>query len=202
MFVDADHVALLLALAGWSVYVPPSIIDPAEIPPFTQPPISEFAQGLFEAQQNLSQPLLAARAHYRSVFYQTRPLGWRSVALSPTELRLAQYLTTRQARDEARERNPAFRAKRIALGEAECAAVAIERGWTLWSDDNSIVELVRTLYPTCHVERLCGLVVRAVDERLIECDRAQHLYNEVFKRHLNLWSKLGLECEDDNAICR
>ena len=202
MFVDANHVALLLALAGGSVYVPPSVLDPTEMPPYTHLPISEFAKGLYEAQQDLSQPLLAARAQYRSGFYQNQPVGWwRPVALSSAEFQLAHYLTTRSARDEARRRSAALRTKRIAVGEAECAAVAIERGWTLWSDDNSIVELVRTLYPQCHIERLCGLLVRAVDEGLIECDAACDLYNQVFKGQLNLWTRLVMRCEAGRAIC-
>lgn len=203
MFVDSGNTKLLSALAGGSIIVPPTVLDPTDIPPFASPPISEFATGLYAAQQDPSRALLATRARNRAAFVRSRARGvWRPVELSPSEFRLAHYLTTRDARDDARRQNPQFKAKRIAFGEAECAAVAINRGWTLWTDDQSIVELVRTLHPNCQVERLCGLLVRATREELIPCNAARHLYNDIFKGQLNLWSTLELHCNGNAAECR
>lgn len=203
MFVDADAVPLLLALAGGSIYVTPSILDPGERPPFSQPPIAEFAKGLFEAQQRLHDPHLAARAQRRTAFYAAGARdAWRPVTLATAELQLAQELRSPIARTKARAADPSYRAKRVDPGEAECAAVAITRGWTLWSDDHAIVGLVRALYPGVRVERLCGLLVRAVNEGLATCAEAQRLYNNVFKGQLNLWSPLTLVCADGQAVCR
>lgn len=203
MFVDADYATLLLSLAAGSVYLTPSIVDSHEHPPFVDPPVSEFSKGLYEAQQDLGDPFMARRAQRRTAFYAAQAVGlWYPVDLSETELGLAGMLTSREIRDAARQMDPTFKTLRIDPGEAECAAVAIERGWTLWSDDHAIVTLVRTLYPQCRVERLCGLLVRAVDEGLIDCAEAQYLYNHVFKGELNLWSKLSLDCVDQMAICR
>lgn len=47
MFVDADRAALLSDLAGGRLFVSPSIFDPAEAPPYSVQPTSEFAQGAF-----------------------------------------------------------------------------------------------------------------------------------------------------------
>jgi len=200
MFIDAGRADLLAALAGGRVYLTPSILDPEEQPPFAQPPIAEFAKGVWHAQQDLGQAISARRVQRRVAYYQGG--AWHPVALSAAELQRAAYLASRAARDAARAVNPAFKAKRVDPGEAECAAVAIERGWELWSDDGGIVALMRTLHPHLHVERLCGLLVRAVRAGLIPCTEAQHLYNAVFKEDLGLWTMLSLDCEAGNAICR
>jgi hypothetical protein len=203
MFVDAGAAALLPALAAGSVAVTPSILDPVERPPFRRPPIAEFAKGLYEAQQRQHDPLMAARAQRRTAFYAADAAGaWRPVSLSEDELRLAQELRTADTRAKARAVAPDYRARRVDPGEAECAAVAIARAWTLWSDDQAIVGLVRALYPDVRVERLCGLLVRAVAEGLIACPDARRLYNDVFKGELNLWSPLTIHCEADRAECR
>jgi hypothetical protein len=202
MFVDAAQVDLLRALAGGQVVLTPSILDPTEAPPFTGRPLSEFARGLYDAEQNLGKPLLARRAQRRTVFVGAGGTIWQPVALSVGEVRLARYLASPAARQAARTIDPTFRALRIDPGEAECAAVAISRGWRLWSDDQAIVTLVRTLHPHCVVERLCGLLVRGVDEGIIACPDAAHLYNAVFKGELRLWSRLTLRCEGGNAICK
>lgn len=200
MFVDAGQATLLAALAGGGMYVTPSILDPLELPPFAGRPRAEFAKGLFEAQRDLAQPLLARRAQWRTAFYQGG--GWQPVVLSARELRRAQYLASPAARAAARGLNSSFKAKRVDLGEAECAAVALERGWDLWSDDGGIVELVRTLHPSVRVERLCGLLLRAVGVGLIACEEARYLYNIVFKGELGLWTALTLHCDDGVATCK
>ncbi len=202
MLVDAGQSTLLADLARGRLFVTPGILDPHETPPFDQPPVSEFAKGLYEAQQNLGNPLLARRAQRRTAYYgRAAAASWQPVTLSAAELQLAQELTEKTARDTARAIDPLFRARRLDPGEAECAAVAIMRGWTLWSDDHAIVTLVRTLYPTCTVERLCGLLVRAVSEGLIVCEAAETLYNTTFRRELRLWTTLTLQCERGVASC-
>jgi len=203
MFVDADRSDLLHALAGGSIYVTPTIVDPLELPPFANPPLSEFARGLAQAEQNLDEPLSARRLRLRTQFYAAQANGlWTPIELSEDELRFAHTLTSTSVRAQVGQKDPTFKSRRVDPGEAECAAVAITRGWTLWSDDQAIVSLVRALHPLCNVERLCGLLVRAVAEGLIDCPNAAHLYNQVFKGELSLWSKLSLHCDRGVATCR
>jgi hypothetical protein len=195
MFVDADRVSLLSALAGGSVYVTPSIIDPAETPPFVRQPIAEFAKGIFVAQHNLSNPLLAQRVTRRTAFYQSIGAAWTPVNLDIAELRQARHFASPAARSAARQINPALKIRRVSAGEAEAAAVAVNRGWTLWSDDAAIINLLGALYPGYPVERISGLVIRATHEGLLGCEEAAGLYNEVFKRQLGLWTTRTLVCE-------
>jgi len=178
MFVDAGRADLLAALAVGRIYLTPSILDPAEQPPFVRPPIAEFAKGVWHAQQDLGRAISARRVQRRVAYYQSG--AWHPVALSVAELQRAAYLASRAARDAARAANPAFKAKRVDPGEAECAAVAIERGWELWSDDGGIVALMRTLHPHLRVERLCGLLIRAVRAGLIPCTEAEASHSRSF----------------------
>ena len=182
MFVDAGEIDLLYDLAEGEAYVTPSILDPGEQPPFTRRPKSEFGRGLWEAQRTPGESLMDQRVDRRTAFYRGQARGlWQPAALTEDDLRLADALTARSTRDEARAVDPDYRARRVDPGEAECAAVAINRGWALWSDDSGIVGLVRALHPDCVVERLCGLLVRAVDEDRLPCEEAAHLYNVVLR---------------------
>jgi len=194
MFVDAGRVQLLSALAGGSVFVTPTVLDPNEIPPFSCQPLSEFARGLFHAQSKQGQALYAQRVQRRTAFITTATSPCKSVQMSVTELQQAQYLTSPAARGQAKQVDPNVRIKRISLGEAECAAVAVTRGWVLWSDDNAIIGLVNTLYPGHPVERISDMLARAVDEGFIACQDAADLYNHVFHGSLNLWTTLSARC--------
>ncbi|GIW31498.1 MAG: hypothetical protein KatS3mg071_1672 [Meiothermus sp.] len=64
-------------------------------------------------------------------------------------------------------------------GEAEAAAIAITRGWTLLADDQAICDLLRCLYPQVPVLRTCALLELAVRAGHISCKKAAHLFNEV-----------------------
>lgn len=200
MFVDADRVPLLSALAEGGIYVPPSILDPSESPPFSHPPIAEFAKGLFSAQQDLANPLLANRANRRTAYY--RAGTWQPVTLAQQELQLASHFASPAARVAARAANPTFRAKRVDAGEAECAAVAVARNWTLWTDDGGIIALLNTLQPQVNIERIADLLIRAVQQGLLPCIEAAALYNATFKGTLGLWSKISLDCQQGLLIER
>ncbi|MGY2896784.1 hypothetical protein [Deinococcus sp. UYEF24] len=200
MFVDGDQLPLLSALAGGSVFVTPSILNPDERPPFTRDPTSEFARGLYAAQQDLKQVRYALRAYRRSAFYQDDL--WQPLELTRPELELARYLSSREARDQARKQDPQFKAKSVSAADAECAAVAITRGCELWSDDGGIVTLVRTLYPKQPVVRLCALLARAVNEGQLNFEAALDVYERIFKGELLLWSTVSLAQIDGLALCR
>jgi predicted nucleic acid-binding protein len=200
MFVDAGQAQLLSDLASAGLNITPTILEPEECPPFSNPPTSEFAKGIYEAQSNRVAGIDDQRIQLRTAFIQSN--SWQPVDLLDEELKLAYYLQSRQARDVARARASGFRYKRIHPGEAECAAVAINRGWELWTDDGGIVGLVRALYPDCQVVRTCALLVRAVQRGLIPCADAAHLYNTVFRVQLGLRTSVSLRCDGEQATCR
>ncbi len=200
MFVDADQVPLLAALAGGSLFVPPSIIDPQENPPFTQQPLAEFAKGAFYFQQRLGQPLDAVRLNRRIAFYLSVNRHWQPLSLSSAELQMAAALADPTTWTRAEEADPTVRIKKVSRGEAECAAVAVTRGWTLWSDDAAIIDLLAVLHPGHPVERISDLVVRAVRQGLIDCEDAVHLHNNVFKGTLGLWTTRTLGCKADQIV--
>ncbi|MGH2530925.1 MAG: hypothetical protein ACRDJW_01345 [Thermomicrobiales bacterium] len=202
MFVDADQVPLLSALAGGPIFVPPTIIDPEEIPPFGQQPTAEFAKGAFYLQQRLGRPLDAVRFQRRVAFYLDVNSRWRLVELSHAELRRTDELMDPTTWRQAGATDPSIRVKKIGRGEAECAAVAIARGWTLWSDDAAIVNLLAALHPGHPVERISDLLARAVREGLIACDTAADLYNTIFKETLGLWTRLALHCRDGQLVAQ
>jgi hypothetical protein len=202
MFVDAGRASLLSDLAGGRLYVTPSVIDPDETPPFVRQPIAEFAKGVFAAQRDLSRRVHAKRIERRTAFYQAVGMAWQPVSLSYPELVRARYFASPAARLDARRANPALRVTRTSAGEAECAAVAVTRGWTLWSDDTTIVNLLAALHPGHPVERISHLLMRAVREGLLPCQEAADLYNDVFKRMLGLWTSLTLACDDDSVVVR
>lgn len=202
MFVDAGRAPLLSALAGGSLYVTPSVIDPAEVPPFVRQPVAEFAKGIFVAQRDLSYSLHATRVQYRTAFYQSVDTAWHPVILSRSELQQTRFLTSPAARLAARQTDPTLKVRRIGAGEAESAAVAVNRGWTLWSDDAAIVNVLATLHPGHPVERISDLIIRAAAEELIGCNEAASLYNDVFRDTLGLWTTRTLVCLDGRVIIR
>jgi hypothetical protein len=202
MFVDADHAALLPALASGRLFVTPSVINPAEAPPFSQTPQAEFARGAFSLQERQGHPLAAARFHRRTAFYLDVGHAWTPAVPSLAELLIQETIASPATWEAAEASDPARRVKRIGRGEAETAAVAITRGWTLWSDDAAIINLLAALHPGHPVERISDLVVRAAREELLGCDEAAALYNEVFRDTLGLWTTRTLACENDDVIVR
>lgn len=202
MFVDADRLPLLTALASGGLFVPPSIVDPDERPPFARQPIAEFARGAFYFQERLGFPRDAVRLSRRTAFYLAADSGWRSAALSLDELRLAASFVEPATWRQAETANSAVRIKKLDRGEAECAAVAVTRGWRLWSDDAAVVGLLAALYPDQPVERISDLLARAVTERLIPCVDAADLYNDGFKATLRLWTRLTAVCVPAGLVFR
>jgi hypothetical protein len=202
MFVDAGHAALLPALAAGRLFVTPSVIDPDEMPPFLTQPAAEFARGAFYFQERQGDPLAAVRLYRRTAFYLDAGTAWTPATLSIEELHQVEVLTAPAARAAAAALDPARRIKRVDRGEAECASVAITRGWTLWSDDAAIINLLASLHPGHPVERISDLVVRAAREGLLGCQEAAQLYNDLFVWQLGLYSKILLRCHDNQVLVR
>jgi hypothetical protein len=200
-FVDADAVSLLLVLAGGRVFVTPSIIEPLETPPFFQQPIAEFARGIFAAQRDLSRSHHATRVQRRTAFYQAVGTAWVPVVLSPAELQQARFFAARGLQ-QAKAIDPAIRSKRVDGGEAECAAVAVMRGWTLWTDDSAIIAVLAALHPGHRIERISDLLVRGVKQGLLTCRDAASLYNDIFVKQLGLYSKVSIHCQGADIVVR
>jgi hypothetical protein len=196
MFVDSGQAALLPALAGGALFVPPSIIDPDETPPFPAQPMAEFARGAFYLQERQGQPLAAVRFHRRTAFYLDIQTAWRPAVLSIAELHQADAFTTPTTWERAHVVDPSRRITRISRGEAECAAMAVTRGWTLWTDDSAILNLLAILHPDQPVERISDLLIRAAREGWIGCEEAADLYNEVFRTTFGLWTTYVLVCDN------
>lgn len=200
MFVDADQTPLLSALAGGQVFVPPTIIDPYDVPPFARQPTAEFAKGAFYLQQRLAHPVDAVRFQRRMAFYLDTGTAWQPVVLSLQELQRVDELLDPTLWQRATGGTRSRRVNRVARGEAECAAVALARGWTLRSDDAAIIDLLAALSPRHPVERISDLLARAVHEGLLGCREGVDLYNRVFKGMLGLWTTRTLHCQNDQIV--
>lgn len=194
MFVDADRAALLSDLAGSRLFVSPSIFDPAESPPYAAQPTSEFARGAFYLQGRLGEPLAAVRLHRRTAFASDVGTTWQPVALSHDELRQVETLVSPATWQHAEALDPSRRIKRVSRGEAECAAVALRRGWSIWTDDTAIIALLTVLYPEQRIERISDLLIRAARSGLLGCHEAADLYNDVFNATLRRWTTYSLVC--------
>jgi hypothetical protein len=142
------------------------------------------------------------RLHRRTAFYLDVDAVWTPATLSAEELHQATLFATPATRAAAEARDPTRRIKRVGRGETECAAVAIARGWTLWSDDAAILDLLAGLHPAQPVERISDLLVRATRESLLGCHEAAALYNDVFRDTLGLWTTRTLACDDGEVVVR
>lgn len=202
MFVDAGYTQLLTDLAAGNLIITPAIINPAETPPYASHPMAEFAAGTFLFQQRLGNPLDEVRFSRRAAYYLDINLGWNPAALSIEEIKQQEMLSSGAIWEDSRVSHSGRRNARIGRGEAECAAVAISRGLTLWSDDAAIVSLLAVLHPDHPVERISDLVIRAAREEHLSCQEAADLYNDIFKQRLGLWSNLTLVCRNGQVTIR
>lgn len=97
--------------------------------------------------------------------------------MTDAERELALSLTDKQVWDNLK--NPVKKRKRgLDPGEAECVAVAISRKWTLLSDDQAAVDVVKGLGQPVEVIRTCQLLVKAVIAQIIDCANAKTLFND------------------------
>jgi len=177
-FVDADRGDLLYRYCGGPVLVSPSVIEPTEHPPFTQPPTSEFNVIVYKAQLAALRrerredtepidPLLERRAHRRLAFLRHQGILWDTVEISEEHAR----------RRFALQRDPQFKRLKRRQADAECLALAEAHGWTLLTDDQPVVDAAAVLgVPTL---RTCALLVEMVRAGLLTGEDAEQLFNRV-----------------------
>jgi hypothetical protein len=127
MFVDAGRAALLSELAAGQVFVPPSILDPQETPPFAQQPVAEFGRGALYLQQRLRMPFEALRFHRRTAFYLDAGTVWQPVVLSVDELRQTDDLVNPATWARATASDDSVRIKKIDRGESPWRSRGIGR---------------------------------------------------------------------------
>jgi predicted nucleic acid-binding protein len=180
-FVHTGYAALLDRLLGEPVRLSPAVLDAQEVvlpDLFSKRPASEFLAPLYMSR-------LPGYSDYRkpAPYIQSFALSvgdlWEPVHPTEEELALAAYFRSKEVRDELCRRYPEIRRARtkVAMGEAETAAVAVSRGWTFLTEDQAAVELVRCLYPNVPVLRTCGLLLRAVELGYVACEEAANLFN-------------------------
>jgi len=103
------------------------------------------------------------------------------VEMDENELGLAARL---QSRDGASEFS-----LRVALGpgEAACVAIALERKWTIATDDEDALKVLDLMHGgrTYPYERIRRLLIRAANEKLITVDEANEIHAEM--RALGFW---------------
>ncbi len=201
MFVDSGRAALLAALGGGNIQLSPSIVDSSEWPLTAGvEPQSEFVKGMARfARIGDSDHLM--RLAERQRFLRTAAGLWVPVAPTLEELRLADDLTSREERERAKAIDRTLKIARVDPGEAECAAIAITRSISFWSDDSGMVPLLRALYPQVAVWRTCALLAEAVNQDLLSYPEALELYEGVFKGELGLRSKAVLQRVRKKAVC-
>jgi hypothetical protein len=210
-FVHAGAADLLTAITQGHLYLPPAILDPAEV----QEPLSTWES--FVPRSEVLRPLHRARElerqheklpepgqvsddlrHYRRIAPHleafARRLGerWLPAEPTPDESRLAASLASKNVRQPARAKCPQLKGRvELDAGEAEVAAVAVKRGWTMLIDDQAAVQLVNCLYPQVPIFRTCGLLRHAVERGLLPCADAADLFNHVISEELGFYARAG-----------
>lgn len=180
-FIHTGYSALLDRLLGEPVRLSPAVLDTQEcvLPDlFSRRPASEFLAPLYMSRLPGYSDYTRPASYIQSFALKAGDL-WEPAHPTEEELALAAYFRSNEARDELRRRCPEIRRERtkLAMGEAETAAVAISRRWTFLTEDQAAVELVRCLYPDVPVLRTCGLLLHAVERGHIACKEAAHLFN-------------------------
>lgn len=113
---------------------------------------------------------------------------WESVVPTFEELKLAARFRNKRIREDVREKLPGIKHRRLELGvgQAEAASVAVTRGWTLLTDDQAAVDLLRALFPCTPTIQTCCLLSYAVGHGLISGAVASEVFNKQIVHGLGL----------------
>ena len=183
-FVAVGEFELLRQLLGGRVHVPRAVFDPDEPEDIAEEAASELRRGLRLHQR---------RANDRGVGKELRE---RSARALPHFKRLAEHasrgeivaleLSPAEMRFYAKLRDKQFVAKhgRIAglgHGEAAALAIALERDYSLATDDQDAITVAQALSPNMGIQRIRGLLIRADDEGLIDKKQAQSIHTAIVR---------------------
>ena len=183
-FVKAGAADLLHALLESPVHLSPTVLDPYEAS--QSRPWSELQPTSELLKDWESTPWISRFACKQNEL-------WLPVELQNTELTQANYFGSRAVRDDVRARFPTLERGRVQLdaGEAEAAAIAINRKWTLLVDDQAAVNLLRHLHPDIPTIRTGELLVYAAQIEEISCSEAAELFNTVIVGKLGFYAHRG-----------
>ena len=170
-FVDAGLAPLLFGMVGGPIYIPPSILDPMELPPYSSLPKPEFAKGLFKAQLKLGDVRMARRYYHRIDFIKQLGVLWQPAFLN--------FVTSRR-RFEIEQMSAQLNPQ-----DAESLAFAELNSWVLLTDDGPLASLAGHL--GVHVLRTCGLLKLAVKNGLIGCSAAADSFNRVMVEEMGFY---------------
>ncbi len=210
-FVHSGKSFLLGRILGSPVHVSPSVIDVDQLP------LRRFsARELPDPRCDFLQPIYMStvagyhhygkRGSYASSFLADRGKLWEHAMPTAEEVTLANRLRKGNLdKDLAAERpHKARLVHRLGAGEAEAAAIAVCREWTLLTDDWATAGVVSTSYPTIVTLGTCDLLVYAADRGLLPCAEAADLYNrhigaqlghQVKRKVTSKTERLWLRCE-------
>ncbi|MDP9475789.1 MAG: hypothetical protein M3R38_08885 [Actinomycetota bacterium] len=191
-FVHSGNAYLLERLLGGPVCLSPTVLDAHEtvMPNFSgEGVVSEFLKPLYMSR-------LPGHSSYRDVapLIQAFALAagnlWQPVELTGDESALAERLGSKRIHAEVRAAcpNACRRITELGPGEAEVAAVAVSRRWTMLTEDRAAADLLRRLHPEIPVRKTCCLLVHAVERGLMPCQEAAELYNRRIVDELCSWA--------------
>ena len=178
-FVAVGEFELLRRLLGGRVHVPRAVFDPDEPDDIAEDAASELRRGL---------RLHRRRATDRGIGKELRE---RSAQALPHFERLAEHasrgeivaleLTLDEMRVYANLRDRQFVAQHgrivgLGHGEAAALAIALKRDAGFATDDQDAIAVALGLRPTMGVHRIRGLLIRAIEENVIEKKRAQDIH--------------------------
>lgn len=172
--------------------LPPTVLDVHE----TLLPDFAGAECASQFLRPLSMSRLPKYSSYRTLapLIQSFTLAagnlWQPIEPTGDELVLAARLGSKQIRAE-RQRTPPRTSQRkmeLGCGEAEAAAIAINRGWSFLTEDQAAVELLRHLYPDVPTQGTCALLVHAAEQAIVACSEAADLFNRRIVDQLGFWA--------------
>ncbi len=173
-FALVDQLPLLVELAPHGLYTTSVVFDPDE--PTPKPPgvdedtLCEIGRAQHFYTRESSDPRSRIDEQQRAQVAVTRlssvATRYGAGDLNVTDLTEPELSTFAMlVSPEASQAHGLRRA--IHAGEAACLAVAVERGWTLGTDDSDALHALEMLSPNHRYERIRKLLVRAAHQGLI-----------------------------------
>lgn len=210
-FVFTGHAHLLRQLIAQPLLLTAAVLDPSEIASYYRSykvkPRCELLKPLYEAERQSSELLYDSALPCIQLFAVALGSSWVPIELTEEEVVLARRFSSRSIWDKTKGIEARFKKRGLGPGEAEACAVAVTRGWTLLTDDQPAIELLKGLELPVAVIRTCQLLTHAVERELIACDQAMTLFNsEIVDRYgfnatrLRGAERLWLRCDPPRCV--
>jgi hypothetical protein len=189
-FLLAGEHELLLRLLGTPLHVPRLVFDPDEEPDTPPPAMSEIAR--------------ATDYHRRVTGDPSRPQASREAAAAGADRLQAASALHRRGDLDIVDMTDTERGRFAALtspervgefdlrfpvdpGEAACVAIALERKWTIATDDNDALKALRAISSRHPYERIRKLLIRAAEEGHIMRGQANEIH--AMMTNLGFWDQ-------------